>query len=307
MDISVIIPVYNVEQYLEQCLDSVVNQNTSLNIEIICINDGSTDNSLEILKAYEKVYPTLKVISQKNQGLSKSRNIGIKHASGTFLTFLDSDDYLTSKTILDELGKIAVKEELDILIADFDFSYEDQTKNKKFTRNVSERRVISGKEFYQAFIETETLMPIACGKLYKTTFLKDNILYFYEGIFHEDEEFTPKAYVLAKRVKYVPKSFFQYRQREGSITSQGNGHRLKDLLLIARSLKEFNEVHQNQSVLRAELNMYVHILRQFKNSNEKNEILPELKKNKIGRSFIKSKYLKYKAFGVYCSLKYFIY
>ena len=91
--LSVIIPVYNVEPYLEQCLDSVINQ-TYKNLEIICINDGSTDNSLKILEKYQKKDNRIKLINQKNKGLSEARNAGLDVAKGEYIAFVDSDDYL---------------------------------------------------------------------------------------------------------------------------------------------------------------------------------------------------------------------
>ena len=103
--ISVIIPVYNVEKYLGRCLDSVVNQ-TFTDIEIICINDGSSDNSLEILKRYAQRDRRIKIFTQENSGLSASRNVGMKYASGDYIYFIDSDDYLV-KTAFEELYKIA--------------------------------------------------------------------------------------------------------------------------------------------------------------------------------------------------------
>ena len=92
-EVSVIIPVYNVEKYLERCLDSVINQSFT-DIEIICVNDGSTDNSLEILKYYEQMDDRVIVIDKENQGLSETRNLGINISNGKYITFIDSDDWI---------------------------------------------------------------------------------------------------------------------------------------------------------------------------------------------------------------------
>ena len=95
IEISIIIPVYNVEKYLRQCVDSVLNQTFKERIEIILVNDGSTDNSEQIVREYEKQYPeVVRVISQKNQGLSATRNVALNIAQGKFLVFIDSDDYI---------------------------------------------------------------------------------------------------------------------------------------------------------------------------------------------------------------------
>ena len=94
--ISIVVPVYNVEEYLSRCLDSIINQ-TYKNIEIICVNDGSTDNSLKILTTYSELDYRIKIISQENQGLSEARNIGIKNSSGEYIGFIDSDDSIDEK------------------------------------------------------------------------------------------------------------------------------------------------------------------------------------------------------------------
>ena len=112
--ISVIIPVYNVENYLSECLDSIINQ--SLNdIEIICINDGSTDNSLKILQDYEKRDNRIRVINQKNSGLGATRNVGLSLSEGKYVYFMDSDDYLELST-LEELYHLAETNSLDIVL-----------------------------------------------------------------------------------------------------------------------------------------------------------------------------------------------
>ena len=116
MKVSVIIPVYNVEKYLEECLDSVVNQ-TLKEIEIICINDGSIDNSVKILEKYRDKYSNIKVINQKNLGVGRARNVGVKLAKGEYIFFLDSDDYIE----VDALEKCyieAKQHRLDVVLID---------------------------------------------------------------------------------------------------------------------------------------------------------------------------------------------
>ena len=102
--ISIIIPVYNVEKYLRQCLDSVVNQ-TCNNFEVICVNDGSTDKSFEILQEYEKKHSNFRIYTQENKGLGTTRNVGVGYATGDYLYFLDSDDYM-ELTLIEEVTKI---------------------------------------------------------------------------------------------------------------------------------------------------------------------------------------------------------
>ena len=111
--VSVIIPVYNVEKYLADCLDSVVNQ-TLEDVEIICVNDGSTDSSANILERYSCEYNNITVIKQENQGLSCARNAGVLHARGEYIYFLDSDDRITANA-MEEMYNLAHKDELDVL------------------------------------------------------------------------------------------------------------------------------------------------------------------------------------------------
>ena len=124
-DVSVIIPVYNVEKYLEECLDSVCNQ-TLANIEIICVNDGSTDGSVDILNAYAEKDDRIKIISQSNQGLGASRNNGLKASSGKYILFLDSDDYI-DLTSLEKLVDNIVSNDSDMVL--FKFQNFDDNKN----------------------------------------------------------------------------------------------------------------------------------------------------------------------------------
>ena len=112
--ISIIIPVYNVEKYLRQCLDSVVNQ-TYRNFEVVCVNDGSTDTSIEILQEYKKEYSNFRVYTQENKGLGITRNVGVSHATGDYLYFLDSDDYI-EPDLIEELTKIITENKnIDII------------------------------------------------------------------------------------------------------------------------------------------------------------------------------------------------
>ena len=118
LDLSIIIPVYNAEKYLDKCLDSILNQDTKYKYEVICINDGSSDNSLSILNEYKSKYSNIKVISQENKGISVTRNVGIENASGKYLGFIDNDDYV-NKDYIERLLSIAYKEKADIVKCNF--------------------------------------------------------------------------------------------------------------------------------------------------------------------------------------------
>ncbi|OXX83612.1 glycosyltransferase [Paraclostridium benzoelyticum] len=217
--VSIIIPVYNVEAYLEQSIESAINQ-TLDSIEIIAINDGSTDQSLEILKGYESKYDFIKVINQKNKGVSAARNTGIQHARGEYIYFLDSDDYIGLDT-MKYCYDLAKKENLDILTFDADVFFENTTidvvKNIYNREKLLKSYVMNGNEFYFYSWNNRGYRVPVWLNFYNTEFLLSNKLSFYEGIIHEDELHSLKSFILAERVMYVPKKFFYRRIRKNSI------------------------------------------------------------------------------------------
>ena len=127
--ISVIIPVYNVEKYLKECLNSVINQ-TLKDLEIICVNDGSIDNSLKIMKEYALKDPRIKILSQKNQGVSEARNFGIKNATGEYVAFLDADDCV-SLDFYEKLYTKAKETNSDIVVSEYMYRFNKNSKKKK--------------------------------------------------------------------------------------------------------------------------------------------------------------------------------
>lgn len=183
--LSIIIPVYNVESYLEECLVSVVNQNFS-DFEIILVNDGSTDNSFEICASYRKKYDIIKLISQSNKGLAAARNTGISISKGEYITFLDSDDYLDVNYCAVMYGIIS-KHNVDMVIcqrADFD-DITKQTDIKIFKDEFS-NRVINTTEMLQIFSSGYIELLSAYAKLFRRNLLLDNNIWYPEGFLYED-------------------------------------------------------------------------------------------------------------------------
>ena len=226
VEISVIIPVYNVEDYLEQCLDSICDQ-TFEDIEIICVNDGSTDGSEAILERYAKIDSRIHIISQKNQGLAATRNNGLKQARGEYVYFIDSDDYIELET-LEKLHENIVSNGSDMVL--FKFQTVDDY------RNVHKRGVefkidkIFGDIDYDNF--TFTYRDVkrhvmnsafsACLKLYRRDFIKD--VSFPVGLNFEDVPVHVKLMVEAERLSFVPEFFYNYRSNPDSIlNSSANG------------------------------------------------------------------------------------
>lgn len=240
MRLSIVIPVYNVEQYIGRCIDSVLAQDIAPeDYEIVVVDDGSPDRSVEIISEYQKKYDNICIISRENGGLSAARNTGLKAARGEYIWFIDSDDWI-EKNCVGELLSMAENERLDVLCfnAKIYHSADDITNIMPSTDR--EREVFDGKDFIVA-VHT---IPAAWAALYRRGYLNDRGLEFYENLLHEDHEFTPRAYSLAGRIAYIHRNIYYYFQREGSIMkSSRNEKRCRDFLKIADSLYAFAKEH----------------------------------------------------------------
>ena len=236
MKFSVVIPVFNVEAYLRDCLDSVLSQ-TYDDWQAICINDGSTDGSADILNEYAAHERRMKVITQPNGGLSAARNAGIKAAEGEYVLFLDSDDWL-EKNALEALS--ANLEDEDMLcfsgrrFFESERAYHDADQLKAQT-------YLSGMDYYNenALLSRDFAFVCVVLRIYKREFLSRHNLRFKEGIFHEDNLFTPLACYYAEKVKVINECLYDYRVRSNSITTTINVKRLRDLLGTANTLAAF--------------------------------------------------------------------
>ncbi len=247
--VSIVIPVYNVEAYLEECMESAVNQ-TLDNIEIICINDGSTDSSLEILKKYEKKYNNIIIINQENKGLSASRNVGIRNARGKYIYFLDSDDFIDIES-MEICYKVCENSKLDMVTFDakcfLDKNYTGLDINENYDRKgILPETILSGKDFYILSIERGVYRAPVWLNFYKTEFIKNNNLYFVEGIYHEDEIHTCESLLKAKRIKHISYKFFHRRFRNNSIMTSGiNKNHVEGNFEVAKQLCKFYRMYKN--------------------------------------------------------------
>lgn len=243
--VSIIIPVYNVEQYLEQCLKSAIKQ-TLKNIEIIVINDGSTDKSLDIIKKYELKYYNIRVINQENKGLSETRNVGLRESKGEYIYFLDSDDYIDIN-LAQLCYKECKKNNLDMITFDAVAFYDEKELEicNKFNynrQNLINSNVKNGRQFYSESISSNAYKSSVCLYMYKREYLKKHELYFYPDMLHEDELFTIKAILLANRIKYIPSKFFYRRVRSGSImTTKSTIRNAEGYYIIAEELYNFSK------------------------------------------------------------------
>ena len=203
--VSVIVPMYNVEMYLRECLDSVVNQ-TLKNIEIICVDDGSPDRSGEIADEYAEKYGNVRVVRKANGGLSSARNAGLDVASGRYVYFLDSDDFLDLET-LSELSSKADEEELDIVYFNTVSFFENKEVREKnlnylsyYNRKGDYSGVYTGQQMFAKMRENKEFFGSACLVMLRRSLLEENGIRFYNGIIHEDNLFTFQCAMLASRV-----------------------------------------------------------------------------------------------------------
>lgn len=231
MILSIVVPVYNVQNYLKKCIDSLFDQDLDTsNYEVIAINDGSTDHSLVLLESLKKNYTSLKIITQDNKGLSGARNAGIEKAKGDYILFVDSDDYILKNTLA-KITKIAKKNNLDIL--EFGAKIVTETNQTVYvSKNSSYDKVITG-EKYMSHIN---YMSSACTKLYKRQFLYTHDLRFMERVYIEDIEFNTRAIFKSTRIQAIDTIIAHFLQREGSIT------RTKDLVKTKKMIYDIHTV-----------------------------------------------------------------
>ena len=231
--VSIIIPVYNVEKYLAKCLDSIINQ-TLKDIEIICVNDGSTDNSLEILTDYAISDSRVIIINQKNAGLSAARNTGIDAATGEYIGFVDSDDWVDTN-FYENLYNEAVNNQCDIAVAGIIRHYKQQNIydlkfiNSQISDNLNSKFKLS---------DTPDCSYV-WNKIYKTAKIKEHNLKFPVGKYYEDQYFTPLAFLKSDKLITVPEVFYHYRRHSNSIVKRTkNNAQLKQQVTEAFTFME---------------------------------------------------------------------
>ena len=232
--ISVILPVYNVEKYLFECLDSIINQ-TLKDIEIICLNDGSTDNSLSILKEYASKDTRIILIDKENEGLGYTRKVGLDNATGKYILFCDSDDYYAELTAFEELYNYIEKVKSDVVI--FDFIQKDEiTKNiNNFSDTYTQNVVFTHRNIENIFDH----VALCWQKIYSRDFLtKYDDWYFPKHVKYEDVPFHYQV-ILRAKISYFNRSFYVWRIRQNSISTKKVSYRnILDNLIITKKIYE---------------------------------------------------------------------
>lgn len=225
-DITVIIPIYNCEEYLEECLDSILNQTYPVDkIDVIMINDGTKDNSTKICNKYSKKYGWTFINRKENRGLSYTRNEGLKNSSTKYIMFLDSDDVLSNDAI-EILLKSIRETDSDLVISklnSFNSKGEYGYYSDKYLKNEYVGNIFDNKKLLNCIS--------VCAKVYRKSLL--NNLYFLEGKYHEDNYFSIIVFLRSKKISVVPKYTYYRRIREGnnkSIMQNLNSNTFNDLL-----------------------------------------------------------------------------
>lgn len=254
--LSVIIPVYKVEKYLEQCVDSVLKQDYS-NLEVILVDDGSPDRCPDICDLYSQKYQCVRVIHKQNGGLSSARNCGMQEATGKYIMFLDSDDWWNEHIKLEDLIE-NIERAQDVQMSCFcalnyipnygvvirnDASFYEQ-----------EKGILEREEYYKKVVELGNLQEQAGTKILDRKFLLDNQLFFQEGILGEDTEWMFRVLRKVKKILVMDKPFLMYRYgREGSITNSVSVKNVTDLLLVISQSVDYYKDKDNDSLKKYEL------------------------------------------------------
>ncbi|PQL95668.1 glycosyltransferase family 2 protein [Apibacter adventoris] len=231
--ISIIVPVYNVEPYIAKCLESIVHQSLK-ELEIVIINDGSTDNSLNIIEQYSKNYSFIKVYNKSNGGLSDARNYGIKHANGEYLAFVDGDDWIDSK-MMEEMYNLGIKHNAEIVFCSLEKVNENNNSIELLPQMPQSKEKIFLKEDFSIFGE---MSCFACNKIFKKELFEG--ITFPKNLHFEDIATIPRLFLKAKTIAKSDKYFYKYFVRTGSITRNYNIKGLDIFEAIKIVKKDFN-------------------------------------------------------------------
>lgn len=285
--ISVIIPVYNTEKFLKRCIESVINQ-TLKDIEIIIINDGSTDKSLEIIKKIKKIENRIKILDEKNEGSSSARNKGLKIAFGKYVCFVDSDDYLEENTMLEELYNRCERNNLDICVFDY---YNDFGVRKEYINNLEsqENVLIDREEYIKGLISNKSGISVCLKFIKRELFIKNDIIFPKNAFMGEDLFTSLKLVFFSERIEKINKAYYNYVQHENQGTKIIKPvKKYKDLFLLYKEmeifLKEKNEFYKYEDVFFSRIyRICRNILRkEYEDTELYNELKDYLLKNKKG-------------------------
>lgn len=251
VDVSIIIPVYNVQEYLSECLDSVISQ-TIKNKEIIIVNDGSTDNCSQILEEYKIKFPELIIINQENRGISETRNAGLNAATGEYIAFVDSDDFIEA-CMFERMYNAAKREKSDVVMCNYilyDEKCHEQNGGKYIIEGNSEEGYIDRTKSLKKFL-TNDIKGYVWNKLFRRELFNDHKILFPDFKVCED---TPVVFLLlahSHKIFLLKEPLYYYRQREASLTKIFSIKSMEDMLkgcYIMRDYIEVDKVHYEKLI-----------------------------------------------------------
>ncbi len=300
INLSVVIPIYNVEKYVEECVRSVLNQKKhSLTYEIIIVDDGSPDNSFNIVNSLAQNNTQIRIIRQENKGLGGARNTGLQNANGDFIWFIDSDDWISDNAFvqIEDLVKDTTLDGIRISSADI----RNDTPVNRFRPTSFDNQIVSGYEIFNS----SHWSPCVPFTIYNKSFLLKNKLKQQDHLFHEDSEFSPRAYYFAKKIYVLNQPLYLIRQNQNSITRSINFKKNFDCVRIASILNTFVNTTIEDSYKTRYYNFISTILNsallnvEKMNSHTLRELGNVMYKNKeLFKNFKKSSILKYKIEGI---------
>lgn len=263
--LSVIVAAYNLENYIEKCLDSLVNQ-TYKDMEIIVIDDGSIDNTAIKIKAYKKIYNNLIYIKKKNGGLSSARNLGLDCATGEYITFVDGDDYLELTTYDIVMRKI-IKEASDLCIFSFNKIFSNRIKKISLNKDLYDKNFLK-----KIFAQSDEATIVVWNKIFKRELIEKYKLRFENKAFFEDTGFILRYLYLVKKISIEESQLYNYVQRASSITNKFNSlifdSKNNTVKLIEEFYKENKEYEKyKQAIKDMELRMNIYILNKCLENN----------------------------------------
>jgi len=232
--LSIVVPVYNVEKYVAECLESLLQLDDA---EIIVVNDGSSDSSLEVVVGIQQRNKNIKVITQENAGLSAARNSGLMACIGDYVYFVDSDD-IANDFGVSEAYDYAKKKNLDIAQCHIEVFKDGVFNERHLFRDVRYRKnseILNGDKYFKKYVRSGEFPIPVFSNIYKRSYLLKHDLFFLNGVIHEDVEWVPRVFSMAGDVAFLNKTICYYRIREGSITNEqilSKGSRSLDSLLV---------------------------------------------------------------------------
>ena len=294
--VSVIVPVYNTQNYLKECLDSILNQ-TLKEIEIICIDNGSTDNSKEILNYYERKYKNIIVLTHPEGRQGGARNAGIRRAKGKYISFVDSDDIIAS-CMFENMIDLAERNIVNIVMCQkINFRDGEIVRFLSNDKLITNYKCLTPNMLAQLF---DSLVP--WNKIFSTKFIKENKLLFLEDTFYEDQYFVAKSYLLSSNITITSEVLYYYRkQRKGSVTNTSNSNWIELFNVWKIIMRDFSYL-LSADILSSFMVKRVFELFNTLNLNEQKAIFNYLKQAIIGTS-INSQFLnkKEKVFLIFVS------